>query len=102
VPAASAPIRTGAGTALILAGFVLTLAASDDQQSRTFHLSVVWLVMIYRYAFVVVPLLGGWIAMTIAREIHLRRVDRGREPERRVIYRRNAQGGFDEEKAQSI
>jgi hypothetical protein len=62
----------------------------------------VWLVTIYRYALVLVPLLGGWLAMTIAREIHLRRVERGRESERRILLRRNAQGGFDEEKARAV
>jgi ubiquinol-cytochrome c reductase cytochrome b subunit len=97
VPALGAPWRVGAGTALIVAGFVLTLAGSDDQQALALHVSVEGLVTFYRILFLLGPIIAGCLAAMFAHEIAIRRADRGRESERVVALRRNAEGGFDEE-----
>jgi len=97
VPPSAAPWRVGAGVGLIVAGFVLTLAASDDIQSRTLHISVTALVTFYRWALVIVPLGAGFLAAELARDVRTRTIHRNAETESVVALRRNARGGFDEE-----
>jgi ubiquinol-cytochrome c reductase cytochrome b subunit len=97
VPATHAPWRVGVGTAFIAAGFFLTLAASDDQQAATLHVSVAGLVTFYRIAVPVGSVLIGIVAAQIARELRLRRERHGIEAERVVQLRRTADGGYREE-----
>lgn len=97
VPASSAPWRAGVGTALITAGVVLTLAASDDQQARALHLPVTWFVWLYRLLFPFGSIAAGFVAAIVARELRVRYDQRGAENERVVALKRNAEGGFDEE-----
>jgi len=101
VAPSGAPWRVGAGVALIVAGFVLTLAASDDLQSRTLHVSVTALVTFYRWALPFASLGAGAIAAVLARNVGSRVKRRRSEPERVVTLRRNARGGFDEERPSS-
>jgi hypothetical protein len=98
VPASAAPWRVGFGAALITAGVVLTLAASDDQQARTLHVKVTALVWLYRILFAFGSVAVGLIAAVFARELRARWDERGREAERVVGLVRTAQGGFEEEK----
>jgi ubiquinol-cytochrome c reductase cytochrome b subunit len=99
VPASRAPWRTGAGVAFIVAGFVLTLAASDDQQALMLHVPLDALLTFYRVLLPVGSIGAGLLAATFAREIAKRRDESNgeSEPERVVGYRRNAKGGFDSE-----
>jgi ubiquinol-cytochrome c reductase cytochrome b subunit len=101
VPPTAAPARLGFGVGLITAGFVLTLAASDDIQSRTFHISVTTLVTFYRWLLPLGSIGAGFLAATLARNVRSRTIHRTTEPERVVALRRNARGGFDEEAPRS-
>ena len=101
VPPTVAPWRVGVGASLIAAGVILTLAASDDQQADALHISVVALVWFYRIALPVVGIGAGFLAATFARELRARREHRAHQ-ERVVALRRNAEGGFDEEKPQAV
>ncbi len=98
VPASAAPWRVGVGTALITAGIVLTLAASDDQQARALHVNVTSLVLLYRILFPFGSIAAGFIAAAIARELRTRYDERGQEAERVVALVRTEQGGFEEER----
>ena len=99
VPASAAPWRVGFGAALITAGIVLTLAASDDQQARTLHVKVTALVWLYRVLFAFGSIAVGFVAALFARELRARYDERGREAERVVALVRTEQGGFEEETA---
>ena len=98
VPPTAAPWRVGAGTALITAGVVLTLAASDDQQALALHVPVLALVKAYRLLLPLGSLAAGLLAASIAAQLRVRLDEEGAERERVVALRRNAQGGFDEER----
>ena len=99
-PPALAPWRTAAGTALLAGGFVLTLAASDDQQALALHVPVQSMVTFYRIALLVGPPAAGALAGVLAHEFAARSAERGLAAERVVELRRNADGGFDEEEPQ--
>lgn len=101
VPPSAAPRRVGIGCAAIAAGVVLTLAASDDQQSLILHVPVQDLVVLYRFALPIVTIAAGLIGAAIARELHVRRNQHGVENERVVVLRRTAAGGFSEEEPQT-
>lgn len=101
VPPTFAPWRVGVGTALLFAGFVLTLAASDDQQAFALHVSVAGLVLFYRIVLPVGSVVAGLLAAAVARELHVRLEQHGDEAEREVVLRRTASGGFAEEEPQS-
>ncbi|HEY4440107.1 MAG TPA: cytochrome bc complex cytochrome b subunit [Candidatus Elarobacter sp.] len=96
-PATTAPWRVGVGAAMITAGVVLTLAASDDQTAAAIHVPVTALVTLYRLAFPLGSLAAGLIAAAIAAQLRERYDRYGAHRERVVTLRRNAQGGFDEE-----
>jgi ubiquinol-cytochrome c reductase cytochrome b subunit len=98
VPPSAAPLRVGVGAALITAGIVLTLAATDDEQSRVLHVSVEALVTLYRLAFVFGSLAIGVLAAIFARGVRARRDRHGAEAERVIVLKRNERGGFDEER----
>lgn len=101
VPPTFAPWRVGFGVALLFAGFVLTLAASDDQQAFTLHVPVENLVVFYRIALPVGSVIAGCLAGLFARELRARDTQHGKESERVVVLRRTASGGFAEEDTQS-
>ena len=94
---ARAPWRVGAGVALLFAGFVLTLAAADDQQAFALHVPVQSLVAFYRLLLAFGSIAAGLLAALFARELGARAVQQGDEPERVVALRRNDEGGYDEE-----
>jgi ubiquinol-cytochrome c reductase cytochrome b subunit len=98
VPPSAAPMRVGVGAALITAGVVLTLAATDDEQARVLHVSVEALVTLYRLAFVFGSIALGALATLFAREVRARRDRHGAEAERVIVLKRNERGGFDEER----
>ena len=97
VPPTFAPWRVGVGTALIAAGIILTLAASDDQQALVLHEPVQSLVTFYRICLPVGSLVAGVLAAIFARELRARAAAFGTESERAIVLRRNVSGGFDEE-----
>lgn len=102
VPPTAAPWRVGVGAALLSAGVVLTLAASDDTQALAFHVPVQRLVWFYRILLPVGSIGIGFLAAAVARQIALRRKLHGEGIERVVALRRNAQGGFDDEEVQPV
>ncbi|MBV8579184.1 MAG: cytochrome bc complex cytochrome b subunit [Candidatus Eremiobacteraeota bacterium] len=95
VPPTAAPWRVGVGAALVTAGVVLTLAASDDQQAVGAHVRVTALVTLYRILFPFGSIAVGLIAALLAAELRASRAGRGAERERVVELVRNAEGGFD-------
>jgi ubiquinol-cytochrome c reductase cytochrome b subunit len=97
VPPSAAPLRVGVGAALITAGVVLTLAASDDQQAFALHVPVPALVWLYRLAFAFGSIGVGLLAAMFARQVRARRTRHGAEAERTISIKRNERGGFDEE-----
>ncbi len=97
-PPTFAPWRVGVGTALIMAGFVLTLAAGDDEQALALHVSSGALVTMYRIALPVVSIGAGLLAAMLAAELRARAVvSKEGRPERVVAIRRTESGGFEEE-----
>ena len=99
-PASTSPLRAGIGAALLTAGVVLTLAASDDQQAMALGIDVRHLVTFYRWLLPLGSIGAGLLAAEIARELRARFAERGQEAQRVVALRRNAAGGFDEEEPQ--
>ena len=93
------PWRLGLGVAVITFGTVLGFAGSDDIQARIFHMDVETLMTVYRFMSVVAPLLFGALAVRIGFELRARFESRaGQQQVRRAMLRRNAEGGFDEER----
>ncbi len=101
VPPTAAPWRVGAGAALLTAGVVLTLAASDDTQALALKVPVQNLVWLYRILLPAGSVGIGFLAAALARELGVRKRLHGQESERVVVMRRNAQGGFDDEEVAS-
>jgi ubiquinol-cytochrome c reductase cytochrome b subunit len=100
VPPSAAPLRVGVGAALITAGVVLTLAATDDEQARALHVPVTVLVTMYRLLFAFGSIGAGFAAAMFAREVRARRDQHGAEAERVIVIKRNDRGGFEEESAE--
>jgi ubiquinol-cytochrome c reductase cytochrome b subunit len=93
------PWRLGLGVAVITFGTVLGIAGSDDIQAKVFHTDVERLMIAYRFATVLVPIAFGLLAVRIAYDLRARlSTTTGRNRKRRAIIRRNAAGGFDDEK----
>jgi ubiquinol-cytochrome c reductase cytochrome b subunit len=97
VPPSAAPWRVGVGAALIAAGIILTLAATDDEQALALHVPVATLVAFYRFLFAFGSIAVGLIAAMFTQQVRVRRTLHGPEAERVVIIKRNERGGFDEE-----
>jgi hypothetical protein len=96
------PWRLGLGVAVITFGTVLGFAGSDDIQAKLFHIDVETLMIAYRFAAVFAPLLFGALAVRIGFELRARFESvAGLEQVRRASLRRNAEGGFDEERTVS-
>lgn len=92
------PWRLGLGVAVITFGTVLGFAGSDDIQARLFHIDVETLMIAYRFAVVVAPVVCGLLAVLIGSELKARFESRaGKEHVARAVLRRNAAGGFEEE-----
>ena len=95
-----APWRLGAGVAVFTFVSAIGFAGSDDIQAKIFHIDVEQLMYFYRFLAVAGPPLAGLLAVGIGYELRARfRSRAGREVVRRAIVRRNAAGGFDEERA---
>ncbi|HLI95632.1 MAG TPA: ubiquinol-cytochrome c reductase cytochrome b subunit [Candidatus Baltobacteraceae bacterium] len=93
------PWRLGLGIAVITFGTVLGFAASDDIQAKLFHVDVEHLMVFYRFMAVLAPPLFGAIAVRIGFELRARFESApGQGQVRRATLRRNAEGGFDEER----
>ncbi len=88
------PVRTGFGVAFFLFMLGLFLAGSDDVQARYLHLPVNDMVWGYRFFCVVGPVIGFWIAYSIAAELKSRG---GTHHAERVRLRRTPEGGYEEE-----
>jgi ubiquinol-cytochrome c reductase cytochrome b subunit len=94
------PWRLGLGVAVITFGTALGFAGSDDIQAKLFHIDVEVLMIFWRFAVVIAPIVFGLIAAFVGFELRARFESRaGRENVRRALLRRNAEGGFDEERS---
>jgi ubiquinol-cytochrome c reductase cytochrome b subunit len=96
------PWRLGLGVAFFTFGTVLGIAGSDDIQAKIFHVDVEFLMDVYRAAVIVVPLAFGGLAVWIGFDLRARFASAaGEKQTRRAIIRRNASGGFDEERQEA-
>ena len=94
------PWRLGAGVAVFTFVTAIGFAGSDDIQAKVLHISVESLMIFYRFLTLLAPLVFGLIAVAIGFELRARfRTKAGREQVRRALVRRNAEGGFDEERS---
>jgi ubiquinol-cytochrome c reductase cytochrome b subunit len=101
VPPSAAPWRVGVGAALLTAGVVLTLAATDDQQALALHVPIAALVTVDRLAFAFGTIAVGLVATVFASNVRARRDRHGAESERVIVLVRNEQGGFEEKPVRS-
>ena len=94
------PWRLGAGVAVFTFVTAIGFAGSDDIQAKVLHISVESLMIFYRFLALLAPVVFGSIAVAIGFELRARlRSKAGREQVRRALVRRNAEGGFDEERS---
>lgn len=94
------PWRLGAGVAVFTFVTAIGLAGSDDIQAKLIHVDVETLMVFYRVFAVLAPPIFGAIAVAIGFELRARFESRaGHDQVRRASIRRNADGGFDEERA---
>lgn len=94
------PWRLGAGVAIFTFVTIIGFAGSDDIQAKILHIDVETLMIVYRFLAVLGPLACGLLAVPIGFELRARFESRaGREQVRRALVRRNAEGGFDEERS---
>lgn len=93
------PWRLGLGVAVLTFATTIGFAGSDDIQAKIFHIDVEVLMYFYRFMAVVAPLVFGLIAVAVGYELRARLgSEAGRDHIRRATIRRNAEGGFDEER----
>jgi ubiquinol-cytochrome c reductase cytochrome b subunit len=93
-----APVRTGIGVAALLVFVTLTLAAGNDVAAVVLRLPIEATTNLMRVAVVVVPVVGGYVAYRICRELAQReRAALAGEHHRAVRLRRTASGGYEEE-----
>jgi ubiquinol-cytochrome c reductase cytochrome b subunit len=88
------PVRTALGTGVFIFMLGLFLAGSDDVQARYLHLPVQDMVLGYRLFCVFGPLIGFWIAYSIAAGLKTRG---GAHEAERVRLKRTPEGGYEEE-----
>jgi ubiquinol-cytochrome c reductase cytochrome b subunit len=88
------PARTGLGVALIIFMAGLLLAGSDDVQARFLHLPIDDMVLGYRVFCVLGPIIGFWIAYSVAAGLKARG---GVHEAERVRLKRTPEGGYEEE-----
>jgi ubiquinol-cytochrome c reductase cytochrome b subunit len=94
------PWRLGLGVAIFTFGTVLGFAGSDDIQAKVFHINVEVLMVFWRFAAVIAPIAFGLMATVIGFELRARLASNpGRQQIRRAALRRNADGGFDQERS---
>jgi ubiquinol-cytochrome c reductase cytochrome b subunit len=90
------PLRTSFGAAALTFAGLLLLAASDDVQARLMHASVQQLAVFYQIAVVALPPLAAVLAWRVCRELQARHTYEEDHPAR-VVLKRGAEGGFEEE-----
>jgi ubiquinol-cytochrome c reductase cytochrome b subunit len=89
------PWRTAFGVALFVLALGLTLAGSDDVQARYLHVSIETLTLVYRWLCIVAPFAAFGVAYALTSDLRSRG---GVHQAPRKRLRRNADGGFDEER----
>lgn len=89
------PWRTGVGAAALAFVIVLTFAGSDDVQAKLLGISVESLVVMYRIALVVLPIVAGLLTFELARELRARR-NALPAAQARIAISRTDSGGFSE------
>jgi ubiquinol-cytochrome c reductase cytochrome b subunit len=90
-----APGRTAIGVVGLTLLIILTLAGSNDVLAKFLQVEVDTLNSVFRWLLLVGPPIAGVVAYRICTELR----ERGEHPilqPRRVLVRRNAEGGFDE------
>ncbi len=94
------PWRLGAGVAVFTFVTAIGFAGSDDIQAKILHIDVEVLMIFYRFLALLGPIVFGAIAVAIGFELRARFESRaGHAQIRRALVRRNAEGGFDDERA---
>ncbi len=74
------PVRTALGVATLSFYAVCTLAASSDVTATTFNLSVNVVLWSFRVLLVVAPVVTGWVAHSLCKELARRDADEPAEP----------------------
>lgn len=74
------PVRTALGVATLSFYAVCTLAASSDVTATTFNLSVNVVLWSFRVLLVVAPVVTGWVAHSLCKELGRRDADEPAEP----------------------
>lgn len=96
------PLRVGVGAAFIFEGFLLTIAAADDQIARTVHVSLEPLVWMLRILLLIGPFVAGALAARIAWEMRVRLNLSTVYPSDATTLVRTTEGGFAEEEPQTV
>ncbi|MBV9439806.1 MAG: ubiquinol-cytochrome c reductase cytochrome b subunit [Candidatus Eremiobacteraeota bacterium] len=91
------PLRTSAGVAVLTFTGVLLLAGSDDIQAKLTRIPVQTLAWFYRILLLTLPDVAALLAWRLCREIQARHAYADEHPER-VVLRRGADGGYEEER----
>jgi ubiquinol-cytochrome c reductase cytochrome b subunit len=89
-------LRTSFGVAALTFAGVLLLAASDDVQARLMNVPIRELTWFYRIAALVLPPLAAAVAWRVCRELQARHAYE-EDHSARVVLKRGAEGGFEEE-----
>ncbi|HEX3465638.1 MAG TPA: ubiquinol-cytochrome c reductase cytochrome b subunit [Candidatus Elarobacter sp.] len=89
-------MRTSFGVAVFTFAGVLLMAGSDDVQARLWRISVQQLAWVYRIAVLVAPVVAAAITWRICVELQARHAYEEEHPSR-VVLKRAAEGGFEEE-----
>ena len=92
------PWRLGLGVSVFTFATVLGFAGSDDIQAKIFHIDVETLMIMYRFAVVLGPIICGMLAVLIGFELKARFESRaGKTHPSRAVLLRNDSGGYVEE-----
>jgi ubiquinol-cytochrome c reductase cytochrome b subunit len=86
------PKRTGAGAAFFALLFTLFAASSTDVLANFFHVSLNVVLWFFRFAVILVPIISGFVAYQLCREMQgVRDIGQRKRP---VIVRLSAEGEY--------
>jgi ubiquinol-cytochrome c reductase cytochrome b subunit len=88
------PVRTAFGVATLSFYVVLFLAGGTDVLASTFSLSLQTVIRLFQVSLLVMPVVSGWIAWRICRELSKQQVHPIKQPVGGVIVR-TTEGGYE-------